>query len=952
MKFCRILTWIIFSCFHVILSPLYPQSRGVNHDPNQMKIGEKPYEMVDRVEQREPAATFMDCSQWIVETVNCTAGLYRTQEERLYREYCGNLNFTATNNKAEITLRLVNPIVLHEEWDCIDFWNFGFHWLWGEPKWQTAMSHYALVQGNDGTVYELDFTQAGYRGMVHKYWHLSHHKLKENIGPDARFIGFRFKGNNTPVDLEQTFYLGPVYVYKEKLNDLSFQPWPEKLPFPLRKETILPLNKSKDYENSVIKSDKHFEFVYKDNDQELRYVLDLEKDLLSGLTLIYNDNEIPLNRNAKIYFKDVDSTEWIIHKSRLKSDTLFVNAKAQFTDRTVPFDFWYTIRQKSMIIGICEKAETGSVTKITLGETWAGEDAKLVTIPFLSYGGNRIPQILYSNGLFFFKQFDWYVSDASDFIPGANQIEDGWANYNKGVRYIPKTNGILNSVREKLFINVSDDVQEILPTIDNPKSPMRSVMANRLWEVEGSPDHNYLRHCAREQRALGLSNVAVRYHEGIWRDGGESYTFRTQTAPGRGGDSAVVDLVHNIKKNGWLVGLYTNYTDYAPVNKNWNPDWVKRGPHGEWEISWSRCYSPKPMIAWEQEQNYAPKIHEKFGSNHSYCDVHTAVSPVSRVDYDYRVPGAATFRRTLECYGLLLLNEKKSYHGPVYSEGNYHWWYAGLTDGNYGNAYPRLTETDIFPDFQLLKIHPLEMDAGNVNAIGSEYLAYTLAYGHIGLLNGDLSEKIKRYAMLQPLQEYYSMIPVKSICYFDEGVFYNSSEAIQRDLIRAPKLYLEYESGLKVYINFSDDNWKINVQSGKYILPQYGFFVSTDNQSITAYSGIKEGLDNTKPIEYSEGKDQFYFDTHDQQIQTNDFICNGQVYLKKETFGWEIIPARDFQSFAFNPKRLGLDTDGVMIEGVNIDDLPVEQVQYSRLGKMILFSHDNKNIFKYRICPD
>ena len=42
---------------------------------------------------------------------------------------------------------------------------------------------------------------------------------------------------------------------------------------------------------------------------------------------------------------------------------------------------------------------------------------------------------------------------------------------NNGVEYVPKTDGKRNPVREKLFINVSKDVIEVLPTIDNPASP-------------------------------------------------------------------------------------------------------------------------------------------------------------------------------------------------------------------------------------------------------------------------------------------------------------------------------------------------------------------------------------------------------------------------------------------------------------------------------------------------
>ncbi len=568
-------------------------------------------------------------------------------------------------------------------------------------------------------------------------------------------------------------------------------------------------------------------------------------------------------------------------------------------------------------------------------------------MPFLIYGKQRIPNILYSNGLFFFKQFDWYASDASDFLRGRNRIKEGLAAYNHGLRYIPKTNGLRNPVHEKLFITISPDVQEVLPTIDNPKSPMRSMMANRLWMIEGSPDYDYLKHQVNELRALGLENVAVRYHEGFWRDEGESYTFRTETAPKRGGNQAVKELVKYVKDKDWLVGLYSNYTDFSPVNENWNPDWIKRGPHGEWEVSWSRCYSPKPMVALEQERKFAPIIHQQFGSNHSYCDVHTAVSPITRVDYDYRVPGAATFRRTYECYGLILMNEKKAYHEPVYSEGNYHWWYAGLVDGNYGNAKPKLNKTAVFPDFQLLKIHPLEMDGGNVNAQGAEYLAYTLAYGHIGILNGENDERIKRYAMLQALQRYYSMVAVKTISYVDEGQYYKASQAIVKDLIEAPKIALEYESGLKVYVNFSTENWELKSMGNDYILPKFGFLAVYEKDSIISFSGFLNGSD--KRIDFIRARNYFYIDSYGNNINLTDFSCDGKVFIKKEKFGWEIIPATDFGTLSFKLSALGIASQNIQIEGLDIDDTPIEQTDFRIKDDQIIIEHKNKDVLKYRI---
>src|SRR5690606_35019877 len=109
--------------------------------------------------------------------------------------------------------------------------------------------------------------------------------------------------------------------------------------------------------------------------------------------------------------------------------------------------------------------------------------------------------------------------------------------------------------------------------------------------------------------------------------------------------------------------------------------------------------------------------------------------------------------------GKLLLNEREVYQGPVYSEGKRHWFYAGLVDGNYGQMnHPQSSEIPFLVDFDLLKMHPLEMDAGmgmpsmffkdGAEPNLDQYLATTLAYGHIGLLDyRGLANELKTYYM-------------------------------------------------------------------------------------------------------------------------------------------------------------------------------------------------------------
>ncbi len=924
------------------------QTVGENHDPYAQGKGLRPYEMQGRIEERTPLMTFEDCTQWTVETKGAEAALYRSNDQLLYRNYVGKLRYRATSGQSEIIIRPLKPIALDDSWDCVNFWNYGAHWLWGEPNYKKALQHFLMIEDSKGELHDVNFVQSGYKGMIHKYWFLNHIKIPESISRPIRVVGIKFTGREVTDEKPLSIYLGPIYAYKEELKPLTYEEYPTTLPFPNRKTTILPIQKNKDYKNATIQQGKHVTFTYEGDDTKFSYNVSLAEDFPFGISLTTAKGKKNLLYEGRMDFA-AGEAQWYIQKSQIARDTLFVTAAAKVKGQAIPFHFYYTLQQKTLIISMDEQSVSGQVESIHLGSIYPAEEARLFSVPFLVYNYQHGPKIVYSDDLFYFMQFDWYYTNASAFSAGFQQIEDKKAYHNEGVKYIPKTNGERNPVRERLFINVSADVQEVLPTIPNPKSPMRSLQADRLWRINGDPDHGNLKQEADNLRSLGIEKLSIRYHEGLWRDGGESYTFKLDAAPGRGGNKALKELVSYVKSKGWRVGLYTNYTDHAPVNANWDEDWVMHGPNGEWQVSWSRCFAPKPMKSLEVQRINAPIIHQRYGANHSYCDVHTAVSPMSRVDYDFRVPGAATFRRTFEVYGQILLNEKKAYRGPVYSEGGNHWWYAGLVDGNYANTRPKLNKRPVFPEFQLLKIHPLEMDAGNVYATGSEYLAYTLAYGNIGICDGSEVEMMKRYFMLQPIQNYYSMIPVKSIQYENNGKLYSSSQALVQGLNEKAHLVVTYENGFKTGVNFDDKPWEVEINGRKIQLLKHGFYAATSDNTTISFSALTE--ENQAPVDISMSQDSYYFDSKGKYAATGSMTGKGTVAMKNERFGWEVIPARSFEEFGFDPSIINLPKTNLTIEPLGkggLTGVPIS-TRWSR-GKLYLLNPDNQNL-KYRVVP-
>ena len=278
---------------------------------------------------------------------------------------------------------------------------------------------------------------------------------------------------------------------------------------------------------------------------------------------------------------------------------------------------------------------------------------------------------------------------------------------------------------------------ETLPVIANPVSPWKHVTGKKAWSrysasTNRAEDIAFLTRLHR----YGIRDLVINEHEGCMRDDGESFTFRDKSAPKKGGDKAWRKYAdYLINTLGYYYGPYNNFTDFPPVNANWRFDRVARrtvetdGPDaGGFVTAWTRCYNPKTAFGYASCVYYAVRLKEKYGFNTAYCDVHTSKPPWSYVDYDACVPGAGTFQTTYRAYAAILLEQKKAWGGPVYSEGDCQFFYAGLSDGNYAQPGIHPDKNPWIVDFNLKRIHPLECDFGmgnpnmfNVDKLPTDY---------------------------------------------------------------------------------------------------------------------------------------------------------------------------------------------------------------------------------------
>jgi len=894
-------------------------------------VGARPYEMEGRREDRVPLIDFEDLSGWKVYCSNgADAGFIRSREQQMWGEYVGKLTYTGKTDEGTVILRPPAPVQIPESFDSINMWVYGNLWEWAPDPGTPFVNIAILIAGANGEEEAVPLVRVRW-----KEWFLAH--TKTTARDSAKFTGIRITGINNSEP--RTIFLDSLYFYKEKLKPLHFQPRPArnltpfpgqdqglngtgegKLPFPTREETILPTNFSVKFINKTLKAGKRrWEFIYEGKDCSMKYVYEPTDAGLDGISAYINDKLVskPMSDGGIRFGDQIAAGK--IKKATLKGRTLNLTFDLGSGQQA---EYALRIWQKSLVIDfICRG---GNATGLSLGEVRQVENPKLVLIPFLTFGGSN-PRVLCSGKpekpVFTSVWVDWYRSNGSELWSDPH-AEGDWARINGGVRYNAKADGKRNDLYERVFLTVSPTFEETLPTIANPKSPRGKIAGERLWQESWGPE-NYAKEQERSKmlRSYGIDMLTKCNHEITWRDGGESFTLRTKAAPGKGGDKALKEFVAEQKALGWRSGLYTNYTDFAPVNEHWNEDYVQLTPEGHWRDAWPRNYALKPSRAVELDAKLAKQVQMKFGSNAAYTDVQTAVAPWNYCDYDARVPGAGTFAATFYAYGELLLNDQKVY-GPVWSEGTYHWLYAGLATGNYGLAYTNvdLSKEPLNVAFDLMKIHPLECDIGMPWTAGflkeagwdkperidesiDHFMAATIAYGHIGWLVEEqhgIERTCRSYYMLQQLQKRYAMAQPASIRYFDRNNNeLTASQAIASGVITDSRLRIRYRNGLEIHINGSNEPWEIIYSD---VLPPWGWFASDSTGDLYEFSGLVDG----HRVDYVRSPDYAYIDGRGIRTTYEGLSAKGAFVIRDYEYELDIIDiyGNDEIGFELEPNSL------------------------------------------------
>jgi hypothetical protein len=539
-----------------------------------------------------------------------------------------------------------------------------------------------------------------------------------------------------------------------------------------------------------------------------------------------------------------DPTNYKLKNCAISGNTIVATWEVSDDRQSTEVEYRFQIMQKSLVTDV--KCLGGKVGRVALGHVQGAENPELIGVPYL-IGPKVLKAGTENDPLFMTSLVDYYRTGSSGLYFSGDDEEGVYCN--GGVYYAPKTNGIRNDCFERFFLTISPRFEETLPVIPNPKAIYREDAADHMvcyYAVyDRDEDYEYWKNAAR----YGINKVVMLDWEVCWRDDAESFTFRSSAAPGKGGDEDLRRYVDRVQALGLRYALYNNFVDYAPVNALWEEDRVVRLPNGGWQQAWFRTYTAKPAIAVKLSRQISKVAKRKFNPTAGGPDVHTAVSPYSRVDYDARMPGAGTMMTQFYSYGQLLHEQQQIWEGPTYSECHSGYYYSGLTTGSGACDGSKYDDKYWLVDFYLRSMQPISahwsLGMGKRNDAGADrYFARTIAYGMPGGYLGGWRQpfdaySIRSYFMIQQLQSYYVKALIRDIRYADkEGQLLDVSNAVATDAYKRSQLKLTYDNGLEIWVNGSkEDSWK----TPNADLPPNGYFAKLPDGSLEVFSAIKSG---------------------------------------------------------------------------------------------------------------
>ncbi|WP_165227259.1 DUF5696 domain-containing protein [Aquisphaera insulae] len=492
-----------------------------------------------------------------------------------------------------------------------------------------------------------------------------------------------------------------------------------------------------------------------------------------------------------------------------------------------------SLQGKSLVFDV--EADRPDVERLAPGGWGPVIRRKNVPVPFLTDEVHYLP----AQGLFVAANLDWTASNASHHDGGA-------------ASYLPLTDGRRNPLRERLIYSAAWNLDEVLPNIPNPPSPYLKDLGTRtVLDIWGG---RYTDIAERMNRlaSYGIDRGVAIIHD--WQRSGYDNALPAHypAAADKGGDEGMKALVATGKKLGYHMALHENYVDYYPNYEGYRESDIALDSAGKLQKAWYnegtkiQSFAVKPNAILPLAATQSPEIHRRYATNANYLDVHSAVPPWFHVDQRAGESGTGRFGRVWDVHRELWTYERTTHAGPVFGEGNNHWYWSGCLDGveaQFGQGWQgeRGREVPLMVDFDLLKIHPLQLNHGMGYyerwwgkptwngpvplVVLDQYRMQEVAFGHEGFLGAPTWSEIPaawlEHHLLAPVTARYATASPAEIRYELGGAWVDSSTAAaSEDASEAfQRVRVRYDNGLTITANQAKEPLRV----GSHLLPQYGW---------------------------------------------------------------------------------------------------------------------------------
>jgi hypothetical protein len=532
------------------------------------------------------------------------------------------------------------------------------------------------------------------------------------------------------------------------------------------------------------------------------------------------------------------------------------------------------LRQMKAFLLIDVQADKALLSALQISLTSSDSTIRIADVPYYS------APLFYSPhaALFVDAYYDWQRSNAT-------RLSSDEASYE------PLTGGERNPLRETFVIGISEHLADVLPVINNPKSPYLPQLAGRaVIDVWNQSNFSQITYALNSLGEAGVRDCVVLIHG--WQHNGYDNalpdTYPADTT--QGGTASLATAIKAGRAIGCYVGVHENYSDYYPNFSRFTDSAVALNSDGSRMLSWLNTSRHIQSFATKQTRVLAhaaaesPKIHGGLNTNASFLDVISAATPWFHTDMDSTQRDAGMFSSVANTNKSLWNYERQTHGGPVFGEGLNHWYWTGLLDGveaqfGAGNLNSLAEHNPLFVDFDLLRIHPLQVNHGmgmyerwatagediSQTNLMDAYRMQEVIYGHAPYVGGNLWNNVDRVLqeqnLVSPVARRYGTQPVKSILYQVNGTWTDTTAAINaNDWSRVTVLYSNGDS-----IVANAQTQPLNL--GTLQIPQYGWAAQGDK--LLAYTALVNGV----IADYSQTPTSYFANARNQ----SDLAQSGSI---------------------------------------------------------------------------